>query len=297
MRDLVTPGELIEWGAGQMCSQGVFFGHGTANAFDEARVLVCAALGLSVNVAPARLDTALDDAQKRAVVELLMRRIIERVPAPYLTREAWFCGLRFHVDERVLVPRSPIAEWIECGFAPWIDPDTVRRVLDVGTGSGCIAVACAFAFDAAEVVALDICAAALAVARINIETHGVGDRVTLVRCDLLDGVRGRYDLIVSNPPYVDAAALAAMPPEYRREPVLGLAAGEDGLDCVRRILRGAGELLSEDGVLVVEVGASRDALEAEFPALPFVWLDLARGGENVFLLGATDLPRTGGPPP
>ena len=210
-------------------------------------------------------------------------------PAPYLTGRAWFAGLELRCDARALVPRSPIAEWIERGFEPWLEPDSVGRVLEIGTGGGAIAIACALAFPNATVDAVDISDAALELARENCVAHGVGGRVRLVHSDVYAGAHGRYDLVVSNPPYVDAGTMASLDPEYRHEPGIGLEAGVDGLDCVHRILAGAGAHLHEDGVLVCEVGASRGALERSCPDVPFTWLELERGGEGVFLLTGDQL--------
>ena len=268
----------------------MFFGHGTEDAYDEAAVLVLSALGWG-EVSDDQLDQSLAFDKSQDAIQLLVRRVAERKPAPYLTGEAWFAGLRFQVDERVLIPRSPIAEWIERGFSPWIRAPQIRRILDLGTGSGCIAIASALKFPAAQVVAVDSSPLALEVAAENARYHGVAERLELVRSDLFDAVTGRFDLILSNPPYVDEVELASMPAEYRHEPVDGLAGGRDGLYLVRRILLEAHELINEHGILVVEVGSSADGLMEEFPRLPFIWLDLARGGENVFVLEASGLPR------
>jgi ribosomal protein L3 glutamine methyltransferase len=256
---------------------------------DEASLLVHHALHLDHAVPDALLRSMLTRTEKQEVVELLGRRITERVPAPYLIGKAWFAGLQFSVDERVLVPRSPIAEWIQQGFSPWFKDNPVSRVLDMGTGSGCIAIACALAFPEARVDAVDVSRAALSVAELNIKHYGLEERVQAIESDLFDAVKGGYDLIVSNPPYVDAEELAAMPPEYRHEPTLGLAAGRDGLCFVRRIIRESSGYLNPIGVLVVEVGGARAALEREFPRMPFLWLDLEHGGDNVFLLTADQL--------
>lgn len=233
-----TIAQAIERLAAQFEAAGLSFGHGTDNAVDDAAHLVLAALRLPPQVPPGVLETPMTPAELGEVEALAARRLRERVPTAYLVRTAWFCGLRFHVDERVLVPRSPIAELIENGFAPWIRPDRpVRRILDVGTGSGCIAVACAYAFPDAEVDAADVSEGALAVARENIAAHRLEGRVHALRSDVYEGLGAeRYDIIVSNPPYVDAEQMRGLPEEYRREPALGLAGGADGLDVVLRIL-------------------------------------------------------------
>lgn len=288
--ELATLADLVRWGASRFRAAGLYFGHGTDNALDEALALVLGALHLEPGL-PAELWHARVTAPERArVLELFRRREEDRVPAPYLTGEAWFAGLPFHVDERVLVPRSPMAELVGGHFAPWVDPDAVGRILDIGTGSGCIAVACALAFPGARVDASDISVEALEVAAANLARHGLEGRMRLHRADVYEGLpEGPWDLIVSNPPYVDAEDLAAMPAEYRHEPLQGLAAGEDGLAVVRRILAGAPARLAPGGALVLEVGASRPALEAAFPALPFTWVELARGGEGILVLSAEDL--------
>lgn len=291
LAELVTGWDFVRWGASRFGEAELAFGHGTDNAVDEAAALVCHALHLDPDVSAEVLRGQLLASERRAVAELLVRRVRERVPAAYLTRRAWFAGLPVYVDERVAVPRSPIAEWIERGFEPWLERGRVRRVLDLGTGSGCIAVACAVAFPEARVDAVDVSADALEVAAVNVRRHGLTHRVRTLRSDLFERVQGPYHLIVSNPPYVDEATLAELPPEYQHEPRAALAAGADGLDCVRRILAEAGRHLASDGALVVEVGLARAALEAAFPDLPFVWLELERGGENVFLLTAEALGR------
>jgi ribosomal protein L3 glutamine methyltransferase len=286
---LQTVADFVRWGASRFNEASLCFGHGTDNAVDEAMRLVLHALHLDRDLPDALLRCQLTPSEKQQLLELFGRRVRQRVPAPYLMGEAWFAGLRLRVDSRVLVPRSPLAEWIERGFEPWLEPGNVSRVLDIGTGSGCIAIACAYAFPEALVEAVDSSADALEVARLNVVDHGLESRVRLVHGDVFEGLEGPYDLIVSNPPYVDARTLENLPAEYRHEPIGGLAAGEDGLDVVRRILAQAGDFLAPDGILVVEVGVARGNLEQAFPDAPFLWLEFERGGEDVFLLHADDL--------
>jgi len=247
------------------------------------------ALSLDPDIPAELLLGRLAAEEKDRVLQLFSRRISQRLPAAYLIGHAWFAGLRFHVDQRVLVPRSPIAELIEGGFQPWLDANAALRIIDVGTGSGCIAIACAAHLARAEVEAVDISPDALEVARINVEEHGLEERVQLCESNGLGAASGRYHLIVSNPPYVDAHEMDALPEEFRHEPSVGLDGGADGLDIVSGLLQDAARHLHEDGVLIVEVGASRPALVARYPHLPFVWLEFARGGEGVFLLRAGDL--------
>ena len=289
VEELRTITDLVRWGAARLDAAGVVFGHGTDNAVDEALALVLHAAGLRPGAPELLFAARLTRAERRAAAELIVRRIRERIPAPYLTGRAWFAGLELTCDPRALVPRSPVGEWIERGFEPWLEPDSVARVLEIGTGSGAIAVACALAFPSATVDAVDVSEAALELARENCIAHGVDGRVRLANSDVYAGVQGRFDLIVSNPPYVDAATMASLEPEFRHEPGIGLEAGADGLACVRRILAGASAHLHAAGLLVCEVGASRGALERAYPGVPFTWLELERGGEGVFLLTGDQL--------
>jgi len=286
----MTLEQLIHELAAQLAASPAFFGHGTDNAFDEAAELAFFSCGLRHEQAPGCYATTLQEAQINAARVLVERRIHERVPAAYLTHRMWFCGHEFYVDERVLVPRSPLAELISMQFVPWVKPQQVRRILDIGTGSGCIAIACALAFPEAQVDAADISQDALAVVRINVDRHQVGARFKALSSDVFSGVPYEvYDLIVSNPPYVSHAEMDDLPEEYRREPELGLRAGADGLDVVRRILVEAEAHLAPHGVLVVEVGDSEETLARALPRVPFIWLDFEHGGGGVFVLTAEQL--------
>ncbi|MFQ5488955.1 MAG: 50S ribosomal protein L3 N(5)-glutamine methyltransferase [Gammaproteobacteria bacterium] len=288
---LRTLEDWIRWAATRLDVAGVFHGHGMEAALDEAAYLALHALGLPPEVPASVYATVLTDEEGQTLRALIRRRIEERLPAAYLTGEAWFCGLQFSIDERVLVPRSPIAELIEQSFSPWLAWNhEVRHILDLCTGSGCIAIACAHAFPEAEVDAVDISSDALAVAHRNIQRHGLIERVRAIHSDLFHALEGEcYDIIVSNPPYVAEAEMAQLPREYRHEPELGLVAGDEGLEFVLRILREAPRHLRAGGLLVVEVGASRAALERRLPTVPFNWPDFERGGEGVFLLTAEEL--------
>jgi ribosomal protein L3 glutamine methyltransferase len=290
IQQLVTIRDFIRWGYTRMNEAGLYFGHGTDNALDESFALLLHALHLPAEIPDSYLDCRLTESEKENIATLFERRIVEHIPVPYLTHEAWFARLPFYVDERVLIPRSPIAELIEAEFSPWVEPDNVHHILDLCTGSGCIAIACAHAFPHAMVDAGDISEQAIEVAEINIERHGLREQVHAIQSDLFGQLAGRrYDLIVSNPPYVSNQEMQELPDEYRHEPVLGLEAGTAGLDIVKRILREAADHLTEHGVLVVEVGNSEETLVECYPEVPFLWLDFARGGEGVFLLTAAQL--------
>lgn len=285
-RQLLTLRDWVRWGASRFQQEGLCYGHGTDNALDEALALVLHALRLDHGLPQAYLDCRVLQDEAKLIQGLLRRRLRERLPAAYLTGRAWFAGLEFEVTPAVLVPRSPIAELLERGFEPWREAAGVERVLDLCTGSGCIAVAAAHYLPQAQVDAVDISPAALEVARRNRERHGLGDRLALYCCDLYQGLPegSRYDLIVSNPPYVSRQEYDGLPREYHREPALGLLAEDEGLALVIRILRGAAHFLRADGILIVEVGNSAEALNRRYPDAPFLWLEFERGGDGVFLL-------------
>jgi ribosomal protein L3 glutamine methyltransferase len=277
--------DLIRHGAAAFERAGLAYGHGTDNAIDEAAALVFHALDLDHAQAEAAYATRPDAGGVARVLALFDERIERRVPAAYLMGRMWFAGLEFEVDSRVIVPRSPFAELIHAEFRPWIEPERVRRILDIGTGSGCIAIACAVAFPNAQVDAVDVSPQALEVARRNVAHHGLGGRVHLHLGDVYEPLGdARYDLIVSNPPYVSDAEMQALPPEYLHEPDLALRAGADGLDVVRRILAGLPEHLEPHGALFVEVGDSDVRVQEAFPDLPLTWLEFEHGGGGVFLL-------------
>lgn len=287
---MTTPRQLIDWTEQQFVQSDLYYGHGADNALDEAAYLVLGALDLPFDVSPDKLKVKITETEQQRIKRLVDERISSRKPTAYLLNEAWFADLPFYVDERVLVPRSPIAELVRDRFSPWIKAPDVTRILDLGTGSGCIAIACALAFPAAIVDATDISPDALEVARINCERHGLGQRVNLVESDLFSALNdSRYDIIVCNPPYVTDGEMAALPAEYRHEPSLALAAGATGLDVVDNILLNAHEHLTPHGILVVEVGNGRAALEAKYPCTPFTWLDFEHGGEGVFVIFNMDV--------
>jgi ribosomal protein L3 glutamine methyltransferase len=287
---LQTIRDFIRWGISLFNQHKIYYGHGTDNALSEAAYLTLYSLHLPPDFPETYFDSRLTDTEKQAVAEALMQRVEKRLPSPYITHEAWFMGLPFYVDERVLIPRSPVAELIAAGFEPWIDPDQVGSILDLCTGSGCIAIACASVFPEARVVGADLSPEALAVADINRARHGLEEQLVLVESDLFENLGGeRFDVIISNPPYVDAEDMASLPDEYRHEPELALAAGFDGLDIVRRMLNQALDHLNPGGIIIVEVGNSAAALELAYPEVPFTWLEFEHGGEGVFLLSYEQL--------
>lgn len=289
--ELETLRDWLRYAVSRFNQAGLAFGHGTANAYDEAVYLLLHALHLPLDRLEPFLDARLSASERNEVAALLTRRIDDRVPAAYLTHEAWLGDFRFHVDERVIIPRSYIAELLADGLSPYVaDRTMIKSALDLCTGSGCLAVLLAHAFDEADVDAVDISADALAVAQRNVSDYGLAGRINLIRSDLFDNLPAKsYDLIISNPPYVTAVAMEALPAEYRHEPVLALAGGDDGLDAVRTILRKAPQFMSRDGLLVVEIGQGRDAAEAAFPHMPFVWLSTASSEDAVFLLSRDEI--------
>lgn len=288
---LITVRDWLRFAVSRFNEAGLFFGHGSDNAYDEAAYLILHTLHLPLDRLEPFLDASLTPGEAEEIQAVIERRVKERIPAAYITHEAWLGPHRFYVDERVIVPRSFIAELLHEGLAPWVmDAEDVTRVLDLCTGSGCLAILAALAFPHAKVDAVDLSGDALDVARRNVADYGLDDRIELVESDLFAGLTGcRYDVIVSNPPYVNAESMAALPPEYLAEPTLALGSGEDGLDATRQILRQAKAHLNPGGLLVVEIGHNRDALETAFPALPFTWLDTSGGDQFVFLLRREEL--------
>ena len=289
--DLMTLRDLIRWGTSQFNAAGLSFSQGMPTAIDEAVYLCLSALHLEPDFSVEYFDCVLTMDERLHVLDLFQSRIEQRIPAAYITNESWFAGLSFYVDERVLIPRSPVAEIIQQQFSLWISPDQVNNILDLCTGSGCIAIACAYAFEQAQIDASDISADALAVARINRENHGFEKQLDLIESNLFESIPDkRYDIIVSNPPYVSEQEVEQLAKEFDYEPAsLALAAGETGMDMVLPILVQAGDYLTEEGILVVEVGYSQDALEQLLPSVPFFWIDFEFGGDGVFVLTAKQL--------
>lgn len=288
--ELATIIDFIRYGASRFSAAGLTFGHSHDNPIDEATHLVLASLHLPPDIPPAYGAGKLTAEERARVLGLIERRINERLPVAYLVGETWFAGLKFKSDRRALVPRSPIAELIESGFAPWLDGRQVESALDLCTGSGCIGIAMAEYNPSWQVDVVDVSEDALSLARENVAFQHVDERVEVIRSDLFAGLKGRkYDLIVSNPPYVTEEEYAALPGEYSHEPKLGLTSGEDGLDICLRILDEAADYLTEDGLLIVEVGESEHALAALLPDVPFVWIEFKVGPMGVFALERREL--------
>lgn len=292
--ELFTIRDWLRFTVSRFEEAGIFFGHGTDNAYDEAVWLVMGALHLPLDTLDNFLDATITESERRHLAHLIERRITERVPTAYLLREAWLRGYKFYVDERVIVPRSFIAELLDDGLSPWIEfPEMVESVADICTGSGCLGILLADTFPNAEVDVIDISSDAIAVCNINIANYGLQDRVHAVQSDMFKDLQGRsYDLIISNPPYVDAPSMAQLPQEYRTEPQIALGSGEAGLDHTRTLLREAANHLNDGGILVVEIGHNRDALLEAYPYLPFTWLEVESGNQFVFLLTKEQLVAT-----
>ena len=288
---LSTIRDWLRYSVSRFEEAGIFYGHGTANAYDEAAWLIMACLHLPHDTLENFMDAQLVDSEKKHLLHLIERRIGERIPTAYLVREAWLKGYKFYVDERVIVPRSFIAELLEDSLSPWIEfAEMVGSAADICTGSGCLGILLADAFPDASIDVVDISPDALAVANINIANYGLQERITAIQSDMFAALKGKtYDLIISNPPYVDAPSMAGLPQEYRNEPQLALGSGDDGLDHTHTLLREAKNHLNDGGLLIVEIGHNRDALLAAYPELPFTWLEVESGNEFVFLLGKDQL--------
>ncbi|AFT86332.1 50S ribosomal protein L3 N(5)-glutamine methyltransferase [Paraburkholderia phenoliruptrix] len=287
-----TVRDLLRFAVSRFNQAGLSFGHGSANAYDEAAYLVLHTLHLPLDLLDPFMDARLSAAEIDAVLNVIERRATERVPAAYITQEAWMHGFRFYVDERTIVPRSFIGELLQDGLQPYVeDPEQVSAVLELCTGSGCLAILAAHAFPNADIDAVDLSAPALQVAARNVADYKLDDRIALFEGDLYAPLaQRRYDVIISNPPYVNAASMQDLPAEYRHEPEMALAGGADGMDIVRRIIADARNWLTEDGVLVIEIGNERQHVEAAFGGLDLVWLSTSAGDDNVFLIQAADLP-------
>lgn len=287
---LNTLSDYLNWGIERAKEAKIYLGHGTDDLWDEVLCIVLHVMKIPHTADIATLQTPVPKAHGEMILHLFKRRIEERIPAAYLTQEAWFAGMPFYVDERVIIPRSPIAELIEVQFEPWVKPEKVLRILDLCTGSACIAIASAKAFPHASVDAVDICPDALAVAKKNITTHGVADQVTVIQSDMFKDLKQqRYDLIISNPPYVSEEEMQVIPAEYNHEPRKALYAPDKGLQFAEDILFNLKHYLAPTGVVVVEVGNSADALLERYEKTPFIWLDFERGGDGIFLLTAESL--------
>ena len=289
--ELFTIRDWLRFTVSRFEESGVFYGHGTDNAYDEAAWLILAALHLPHDTLENFLDATVTEPERRHLAHLIERRVTERTPTAYLVREAWLKGFKFYVDERVIVPRSFIAELLEEQLSPWIEyPEMIASAADICTGSGCLGILLAHAFPDAAIDVVDISPDAIAVANINISNYGLQEQVTAIQSDMFSALEGRtYDLIISNPPYVDAPSMATLPQEYRNEPQLALGSGTAGLDHTHTLLREAPEYLNESGLLIVEIGHNRDALLEAYPDLPFTWLEVDAGNEFVFLLTKAQL--------
>jgi ribosomal protein L3 glutamine methyltransferase len=283
-QELSTLRDYIRFAVSRFNAAKLYYGHGTDNAWDEAFYLILSALHLPPDTSSNMLDAKLTMVERRNLSELIFRRINERIPAAYLTKESWFAGHPFYVDQRVIIPRSPLAELIEDGFSPWFTNKEPYEILDLGTGSGCIAIACALAFPESHVDAADISVQALEVAAINVRRYHLSQQVQLIHSDLFENITKKYDLILSNPPYLSEEIYAFLPKEYMYEPEIALKTRGQGLEIVKRILKHALKHLTSKGILIVEVGDAEQYLINQFPTVPFLWLDLERGGEGIFLL-------------
>lgn len=295
---LETVRDLLRFALSRFTEARLFFGHGSASAYDEAAYLILHTLHLPLDRLEPFLDARLTATEREQVLSVIQRRAVEKIPAAYITREAWLGDFDFYVDERVIVPRSFIAELLRERLSPWIEePDSIQSALDLCTGSGCLAILLAHAFENAQIDATDISRDALDVAAKNVDDYHLHDRISLIQSDLFSGLSGRrYDLIVSNPPYVSASSMENLPEEYRHEPHSAFAGGTDGLEAVRRIIAEAGGHLTDKGLLVVEIGHNRKVLEEAFPGVPFTWLETSAGDELVFLLERDQLPEAPLPP-
>lgn len=289
VKELITIQDMIRWAISRFNDSGVFYGHGTDNAWDEAVQLILPTLHLPLDIDPQIRHARLTTSERKKLVELIIRRVNERIPAAYLTNKAWFAGLEFYVDERVLVPRSPFAELIMNGFQPWLLQEPTR-ILDMCTGSGCIAIAMSYAFPDAEIDAADIEAGAIEVAERNIQDHGLENLVTPIQSNLFSNLQGqRYDMIVSNPPYVDQEDIDNLPDEFKHEPEIGLQSGFDGLELTRKMLAQAPDMLNDGGLLFVEIGNSMIHMQEQYPDVPFTWLEMENGGHGVFVISKEQL--------
>src|SRR5450830_2188783 len=294
--ELFTIRDWLRFTVSRFEESGIFFGHGTDNAYDEAVWLIMSGLHLPLDTLDNFLDAVITEAERKHLAHLIERRIIERVPTAYLLREAWLKGFKFYVDERVIVPRSFIAELLETGLSPWIEyQEMVESAADICTGSGCLGVLLAHAFPNAAIDVIDISQDAIDVANINIANYGLEAQITAIKSDMFSALRDennvckKYDIIISNPPYVDAPSMATLPAEYQNEPQLALGSGVAGLDHTHTILREAANYLNDDGILIVEIGHNREALEAAYPNIVFTWLEVSSGNEFVFLLTKSQL--------